>query len=180
MSTNRTEATIIAEYLQRARAAQVIVAEYTQREIDDLCLSVAWEVYNDENIAVLAKLAVESTGMGNVPDKITKHKVKVLGVLRDIIGAKTVGLIEHDERTGISKYAKQVGVVGALLPVTNPTATPAGNGLGILSGGNITTENIHWRHFINVTWVSEPVTAVRPTDDEVWGDFWARHAKDAL
>lgn len=136
MSTNRTEATIIAEYLQRARAAQVIVAEYTQREIDDLCLSVAWEVYNDENIAVLAKLAVESTGMGNVPDKITKHKVKVLGVLRDIIGAKTIGLIEHDKETGISKYAKPVGVVGALLPVTNPTATPASNGLGILSGGN--------------------------------------------
>jgi len=127
---------LIAGYVERARTAQKIVAEYTQEQIDDLCLSVAWEVYNDENIAVLAELAVENTGMGNVPDKITKHKVKVMGVIRDIREAKTVGLIERDQETGISKYAKPVGVVGALLPVTNPTATPASNGLGILKGGN--------------------------------------------
>lgn len=127
---------LIAGYVERARAAQKVVSEYTQERIDDLCLSVAWEVYNDENIAVLADLAVSTTGMGNVPDKITKHKVKVMGVLRDIRDAKTVGLIERNEESGISKYAKPVGVVGALLPVTNPTATPASNGLGILKGGN--------------------------------------------
>lgn len=127
---------LIAGYIERARAAQKIVAEYTQEQIDDLCLSVAWEVYDDENIRILAELAVENTGMGNVPDKITKHKVKVMGVLRDIREAKTVGCIERNEVTGISKYAKPVGVVGALLPVTNPTATPASNGLGILKGGN--------------------------------------------
>lgn len=127
---------LIAGYLERARAAQAQVADYTQEQIDDLCLSVGWEVYNDENIARLAEIAVRATGMGNVPDKITKHKVKVMGVLKDIRTAKTVGLIERDEERGISKYAKPVGVVGALLPVTNPTATPASNGLGILKGRN--------------------------------------------
>ena len=130
------DAALVAGYVERARAAQAQVADYSQQEIDDLCLSVGWEVYNDENIAKLAALAVEATGMGNVPDKITKHKVKVMGVLRDIQHAKTVGLIERDEARGISKYAKPVGVVGALLPVTNPTATPASNGLGILKGRN--------------------------------------------
>jgi len=127
---------LIAGYLERARAAQAQVADYTQEQIDDLVLSVGWEVYSDENIAKLAALAVEATGMGNVPDKITKHKVKVMGVLRDLQTAKTVGCIERNEATGISKYAKPVGVVGALLPVTNPTATPASNGLGILKGRN--------------------------------------------
>ena len=132
----REDVELIAGYLQRARAAQAQIADYTQEQIDDACLSVAWEVYADENIAELARIAVEATGMGNVRDKITKHKVKVMGVLRDIVDAKTVGLIEKNEETGISKYAKPVGVIGALLPVTNPTATPASNGLGILKGRN--------------------------------------------
>jgi len=30
-------------------------------------------------------------------------------------------------------------------------------------GGNITTENIHWKHFLNITWVSQPITPVIPT-----------------
>ena len=42
-------------------------------------------------------------------------------------------------------------------------------------GGNITTENIHWKHFINVTWVSEPFPPERPSDDDIWGDFWTRY-----
>jgi sulfoacetaldehyde dehydrogenase len=37
-------------------------------------------------------------------------------------------------------------------------------------GGNITTENIHWRHFINVTWVSIPFDAEIPSDEELFGD----------
>lgn len=132
----RPEEAFVAEYVERARISQAQVADYTQQQIDELCLSVGWEVYNDENIAKLAELAVEVTEMGNVADKITKHKVKVMGVLDDIRDAKTVGLIERDEKKKISKYAKPVGVVGALLPVTNPTATPASNGLGILKGRN--------------------------------------------
>ena len=65
-----------------------------------------------------------------------KHKGKVLGVLKDIIGAKSVGLIERNDAKGISKYAKPVGVIGALTPVTNPTATPSSNGISILKGRN--------------------------------------------
>lgn len=134
--TSKADRDLIAGYLRRARAAQEKVANYTQEQIDDVCFAVGWEVYEDGNIQRLAELAVEATEMGNVADKVTKHKVKVMGVMRDIKGAKTVGLIERDEAAGISKYAKPVGVVGALLPVTNPTATPASNGLGILKGRN--------------------------------------------
>jgi sulfoacetaldehyde dehydrogenase len=45
-------------------------------------------------------------------------------------------------------------------------------------GGNITTENIHWKHFINVTWVSEPIAGRSPTDDEMWGSFRSRYRLD--
>jgi len=44
-------------------------------------------------------------------------------------------------------------------------------------GGNITTENIHWKHFINVTWVSEPLPVAKPTEEEIWGPLWAKYGR---
>ena len=130
------EKAIIQGLIERARIAQEQIENYTQQQIDDVVLSVGWQVYNDENITKLAELAVSETGMGNVEDKFKKHKGKVLGVLKDVKGAKSVGLVEVDEAKGITKYAKPVGVVGALCPVTNPTATPASNTISILKGRN--------------------------------------------
>ncbi len=126
----------VSSYVKRAKAAQQRIQFYTQEQIDEVCVAIGWEVYNDQNIEILAKLAVEETKMGNVQDKITKHKNKVLGVLKDVQYAKSVGCIEVDEEKKIRKFAKPVGVVGALTPVTNPTATPASNGITILKGRN--------------------------------------------
>ena len=126
----------VAALVARARAAQAEAATWDQARTDEVCLAVGWAVYKDENIALLARAAVDETGMGVYEDKITKHKNKVMGVLRDIRTAKSVGLIERDEAKGILKFAKPVGVVGALAPVTNPTATPSSNGLSILKGRN--------------------------------------------
>jgi len=127
---------MIASLVEKARIAQSQINSYTQEQIDEVCVAIGWEVYNDENIKQLAELAVEETKMGNVSDKILKHKNKVLGVLADITGTKSVGLIEEDTVKAIKKYAKPVGVVGALTPVTNPTATPASNAVTILKGRN--------------------------------------------
>ena len=126
----------ITKLVERARIAQERVAHYTQEQIDDAVLSLGWQVYKDDNITELAKAAVAETGMGKVEDKFKKHKGKVLGVLKDIKGAKSVGIIEEDASRGIVKYAKPVGVVGALCPVTNPTATPASNAVSIVKGRN--------------------------------------------
>lgn len=127
---------MIDSLMEKARVAQEQIANYTQEQIDDVCLAIGWEVYNDENITKLAKKAVDETGMGIVEDKFKKHKGKVLGVLKDVKNAKSVGIIEIDEEKGITKYAKPVGVIGALAPVTNPTATPASNAITILKGRN--------------------------------------------
>jgi sulfoacetaldehyde dehydrogenase len=126
----------IAELVARARAAQAVAATWDQARVDEACLAVGWAVYKDENIRALARAAVDETGMGVYEDKLAKHKNKVLGVLRDIRGAKSVGLVDFDEARGVMKFAKPVGVVGALAPVTNPTATPSSNGLSILKGRN--------------------------------------------
>jgi acyl-CoA reductase-like NAD-dependent aldehyde dehydrogenase len=127
---------MIADLVTRARKAQAQVVDYSQAQLDDICLAIAWEMYNDENIKILAEMAVEETGMGNVADKIKKHKGKVLGVIADVKGVKSTGLIEENTKTKIRKYAKPAGVIGALTPVTNPTATPASNAVSILKGGN--------------------------------------------
>lgn len=132
----KTSLEIIQSYVEKARKAQEQISNYTQEQIDEVCVAVGYEVYADQNIEQLAKSAVEETKMGNVADKIAKHKNKVLGVLADIKGAKSVGLIEVDEQKKIKKYAKPVGVVGALTPVTNPTATPSSNAITILKGRN--------------------------------------------
>ncbi|HAX02491.1 MAG: aldehyde dehydrogenase [Tenericutes bacterium GWC2_34_14] len=127
---------IIQAYVKRAKEAQKSIDHYTQEQIDRLCVAIGYEVYQDDNILKLATCAVEETGMGNISDKVLKHKNKVLGVLKDVKGAKSVGLIEEDLEKKIKKYAKPVGVVGALTPVTNPTATPASNAISILKGKN--------------------------------------------
>jgi len=55
---------------------------------------------------------------------------------------------------------------------------PSTTSLGCGSwAGNSTTENIHWKHFINITWVSTPFDPVKPTEDDVWGGFWETFGK---
>ena len=44
-------------------------------------------------------------------------------------------------------------------------------------GGNITTENIHWKHYLNTTWVSKPISPVVPYEDEIFGDYWQKFGK---
>jgi len=41
-------------------------------------------------------------------------------------------------------------------------------------GGNITTENINYKHFLNITWVSEYFTPTRPSDEYIFGDYFKR------
>lgn len=39
-------------------------------------------------------------------------------------------------------------------------------------GGNITCENIHLKHYMNVTWVSRPIPEDRPSEQELFGEFY--------
>ncbi len=77
--------------------------------------------------AELASMAVATTGLGNVADKITKNHRKTLGLLRDIRGAKTQGILCDDAARGIIEIARPIGVIGAVVPSTNPVATPVNN-----------------------------------------------------
>ncbi len=127
---------MIQELVQRARAAQKIVEYWPQEQVDMMVAAVGWELYKEENAVRCAELAIRETGIGIYADKLLKHRKKTLGTLRDLAGVRTVGVIEVDEAKGLMKLAKPVGVIAAITPVTNPTSTPAGNGLAILKTRN--------------------------------------------
>ena len=84
----------------------------------------------------LAELAVRETGLGNVSDKIKKNHNKTLGLLRDIKSVKSFGHVSEDKEKGLSTYLRPKGVVAAIVPSTNPLATPVNNIINALKCGN--------------------------------------------
>jgi sulfoacetaldehyde dehydrogenase len=127
---------IVDTLMQRARAAQAAFAEADQARADEAVRALAWSLYKPEHARELAELAVADTGLGNVPDKIIKKQRKTFGTLRDLLRAKSVGEIERDDRRGLVKFAKPVGVVGAVTPSTNPGATPVNKAMMAIKGRN--------------------------------------------
>ena len=131
-----TEADQVATLIARARAAMDAYENHDQARVDEAVTALAWAVYKPENARLLAELAVEDTGLGNVDSKIIKNTRKTFGTLRDLMRARTVGVIEEDPARGLVKYGKPVGVVGAVCPSTNPAATPVNKAMMALKGGN--------------------------------------------
>ena len=117
------------EMVQRARAAQKIIEFWPQEKVDEMVLAVGWECYKRETAEACARMAVDETGLGVYEDKVGKHQKKTLGVVRDLKGVKTVGVIEEQPELGLVKIAKPVGVIGAITPMTNSSSTMPCNGL---------------------------------------------------
>ena len=127
---------IVAGLVARARAAQKIFARSTQEQLDEAATAAGWAIMNPAHNQALAELAVKDTGLGVVADKLAKNHRKTLGLLRDLQGAKTTGIIAHYPERGITEIARPVGVVAAVVPSTNPAATPANNIINALKCGN--------------------------------------------
>ena len=123
--------------IARARAAQArSEANGSQLRYDRMAQAAGWAIMEPGRNRLLAELSVETTGLGNVPDKIVKNHRKTLGLLRDIKGVRTHGVIRDDAASGISEVARPMGVIGAIVPSTNPAATPANNIINALKCGN--------------------------------------------
>lgn len=127
---------LVSSLVTRARAAQRHYATYTQEQVDDVVTAAGWAIVEPDHNRVLAEIAVASTGLGSVADKITKNRRKTMGLLRDLEGARSVGVIYEDKAKGLVEIARPVGVVGAVVPSTNPAATPANNIINALKGRN--------------------------------------------
>ena len=128
---------IVDALIDRARVAQQeFERDADQERYDQAALAAAWALMEPSRNQELSELAVRTTGLGNIKDKITKNYRKTLGVLRDIKHSKTTGIIDDDPKTGITQIARPIGVVGAVVPSTNPVATPTNNVVNALKCGN--------------------------------------------
>jgi sulfoacetaldehyde dehydrogenase len=135
VATNEVAATVHA-LVARARAAQRVADTYDQARVDELVAAAGWAIIEPGRNRTLAELAVADTGIGNVEDKVRKNHRKTFGLLRDLQGALSVGVIAQDAARGLTEIARPVGVVCAVTPSTNPGATPANKIINALKGRN--------------------------------------------
>lgn len=107
----------------RARQAMRDAADFDQATVDRLCQAVGWAGGNEQTAVRLANMSVDESGLGS---REPRRRAKVLGILRDALRQKSIGVIEEDPEKGIVKYAKPAGVIAALVPVTSAYITPIG------------------------------------------------------
>ena len=106
---------------RRAKAAQAILGEFSQPQVDAIVDAMAAAV--TPHAEALARLAVEETGFGVVADKIQKNLFGSKDVYEFIKPLKTVGVINRIDSKKIIEIAEPFGVVAAIIPSTNPTST---------------------------------------------------------
>ena len=117
------EQLVCTELVGRARAAMAAAESLDQAAVDRLCRALAWAGGNEATATRLAAMSVEESGLGS-PEP--SRRAKVLGILRDALRQRSMGVIEEIPEKGIVKYAKPAGVIASLIPVTSPYVTPIG------------------------------------------------------
>jgi sulfoacetaldehyde dehydrogenase len=140
MSSSKTltpeEIREVEELYQRARAAFEEIEFWPQEKVDEMVAAVGWEWQKPEVAEVLARQAVDESGIGVYEDKVAKIQSKTRGTLWDMRGVKTCGLVEEDKERGLRIYAKPMGVVANVVPSTNPESTVCCIGLSLLKTRN--------------------------------------------
>lgn len=118
----------VAEMVARARVAMEAIKDYDQAQVDRLAQALGWACGNEKTFLRIAQMGVDESGIGDREGRAGK-RFKILGVLRDALRGKSVGVIEHDEAKGITKIGKPAGVIASLIPTTNPELTPPVTGI---------------------------------------------------
>ena len=107
--------------MARVKEAQKIFSTYTQEQVDKIFKAAA--IAANQARIPLAKMAVEETGMGVAEDKVIKNHYASEYIYNKYKDTKTCGTIEYDSAFGLRKVAEPIGLIGAVIPTTNPTST---------------------------------------------------------
>ncbi len=107
--------------IKEVKKAQAEYSKFSQEQVDEIFKKAAMAA--NINRIMLAKLAVEETGMGVVEDKVIKNHFASEYIYNKYRDTKTCGIIEEDKQAGITKIAEPIGVIAAVIPTTNPTST---------------------------------------------------------
>ena len=124
----------IQELITRARVAQAAFELFSQEQVDAIVKGIGKYVY--DNAEVLARMAVDETGIGVYEDKILKNKGKARIIWNNLKDKKSRGIIGEDPEANLIFVAKPMGVVAAVTPVTNPVVTPMCNAMFAIKTGN--------------------------------------------
>jgi len=131
------------DLVARAAAAQRQFATADQATVDNVVRAMsAAAVANAER---LARLAVDETGMGVVEHKVIKNRFASEFLLDYILPMKTVGVVREDRARKVRELAVPMGVVGAIIPTTNPTSTAIYKAMIALKARNAVVMSPHPR-----------------------------------
>lgn len=128
----------------RARAAEKIIENYDQERVDRMCRCVAWAAGNPRNFDRFCKMGVEESGAGDWSGRFGKRH-KILGVLRDALRQKSVGIVEVNPEKGLVRYGKPAGLITSLIPMTNPELTPIVTAIYALKARDVVVFSPHPR-----------------------------------
>lgn len=140
----------VEETVSRARVAQAEVEYWSQAQVDEMVLAVGWACYQPRVARTLSDQAHAETGMGDPGDLFTLHRRRILGTLRDLHGARTVGVVEDQPALGVRKLAKPLGVIAVASPATAPCSGVICNALPMLKTRNavVFSPNPRARHAV--------------------------------
>jgi acyl-CoA reductase-like NAD-dependent aldehyde dehydrogenase len=116
----------------------------------------------------LARMAHEETGLGRTEDKILKNRL----VIEKTPGPEDLEprVWSGDQGLTVTEYAP-FGVIGAITPTTNPTATIINNTIAIVSAGNAVVFNAHPAakkvSVQNIRWINQAIVAAGGPPDLV-------------
>ncbi len=115
------EQVMAGEIMTKATLAAGLFNQYSQEQTDRIVESVAKAGFNSR--VRLAKMAREETNLGVMEHKVLKNVLATQLIHDNIRNEKTVGVLSHDERSGITEIAQPLGPIFAIIPITNPTST---------------------------------------------------------
>lgn len=135
LKLNEDQINEVEEAFLKADKAQLEFESWSQEAIDRTIQSVAQIVANSKAFHELVELGIQESNFGDPISREAK-RFKIRGILRDCLRQKSVGIVEEIPEKRIVKYAKPVGIIGCVIPATNPDLTPAGNAIYAVKARN--------------------------------------------
>lgn len=122
----------INDLIQKSKVAQREYSVFKQKEVDTIVKAIGKSVFS--RAEELAQMVVERSGMGDYQDKIAKCIGKSTNIWNSLKGKKSVDIIGEDKEKGLILLAKPIGIIGMVIPCTNPVVTPMCNLMFALQG----------------------------------------------
>ena len=132
---------VVDEMVAAAVQAQREFESWREDRVDALLEDIATSI--NDRAAELAADTVAETTLGNADHKAAKIQFGSMSVLETLLGEVASGTVNVDEQRRIREIASPVGVIFALVPVTNPVPTIANKTLIALKGRNAIILSTH-------------------------------------